>query len=449
MLLEKIKTLTNSLRVLDQIKILPGLYHFQYETNSSKVRIHLRIEENGCGTLIINASRVLHLNQTAAVMAHMVISGLPPDIAVERLIGTYNLDRETARNDYAQFSETINELIQPDGACPIHELNLDTSRPFSQPPSAPYRMDLAITYNCNNDCSHCYNARERNHPQLTSDEWKMVLDRLWKIGIPHIVFTGGEPTLNSDLTELIAYAGSMGLITGLNTNGRRLADRRFMDQLVNAGLDHVQITLESHDPRIHDEMVNRNGAWKQTVDGIQNALDTPIYVMTNTTMLQNNSPFLAETLEYLAQLGVRTIGLNALIYSGRGADIGSGLNEAELYPLLDMAREYTNRNNQKLIWYTPTQYCHFDPMQLDLGVKGCTAALYNMCVESDGNVIPCQSYYETLGNILIDDWKSIWNHDLSKRLRDRKMIPIKCNGCVLLSECGGGCPLYHNNTDIQ
>ncbi len=80
-------------------------------------------------------------------------------------------------------------------------------------------------------------------------------------------------------------------------------------------------------------------------------------------------------------------------------------------------------------------------MQLELGVKGCTAALYNMCVEPDGAVIPCQSYYSPLGSLLNDPWDSIWNHDLAVSLRERRSIPEKCAGCALLSECGGGCPL--------
>jgi radical SAM protein with 4Fe4S-binding SPASM domain len=80
-------------------------------------------------------------------------------------------------------------------------------------------------------------------------------------------------------------------------------------------------------------------------------------------------------------------------------------------------------------------------MQLELGVKGCTAALFNMCVEPDGGVIPCQSYYLQLGNLLTDSWESIWNHELSVSLRERRAIPDKCNGCGLLAECGGGCPL--------
>jgi radical SAM protein with 4Fe4S-binding SPASM domain len=203
-------------------------------------------------------------------------------------------------------------------------------------------------------------------------------------------------------------------------------------------LDHVQITLESHNSDIHDAMVNTRGAWKQTVAGIRNVLETPLYVMTNTTMLSNNCPSLTQTLHFLASIGVPTVGLNALIYSGRGLSVNTGLNENELPALLEIAREITSENNQRLIWYTPTQYCNFDPMQLELGVKGCTAAMYNMCIEPNGDVIPCQSYYQSLGNILTKPWTSIWNHELSINLRERKKIPEKCLACSLVMECGGG-----------
>ena len=76
-----------------------------------------------------------------------------------------------------------------------------------------------------------------------------------------------------------------------------------------------------------------------------------------------------------------------------------------------------------------------------MGVKGCTAALYSMCIEPDGAVLPCQSYYQPLGNLLGDSWDSIWNHELSLRLRERRGLPAKCGDCALIAECGGGCPL--------
>jgi radical SAM protein with 4Fe4S-binding SPASM domain len=310
-------------------------------------------------------------------------------------------------------------------------------------------MDLAITYRCNNDCEHCYNARSRRFPEMSIAHWKKVIDKVWDLRIPHVVFTGGEPTLFSGLPELVAYAEEKGLITGLNTNGRRLSDLSFLNELLAAGLDHVQITLESHDPEIHDQMVAAEGAWDETVSGLRNVLKSRLYVMTNTTLLTNNSPFIEETLEFLAQLGVPTVGINALIYSGKGATVQSGISEQSLPPMLEKARQITQANGQRLIWYTPTQYCHFNPIQLDLGVKGCTAALYNMCIEPNGDVIPCQSYYHALGNLLTDPWESIWKHPLALQLRNRSDVPEGCKTCDFLLECGGGCPLAREHQTIQ
>jgi radical SAM protein with 4Fe4S-binding SPASM domain len=419
----------------------PGLYHYSRENEFEKSRIHLRIDPDGTGVLIVNANRVMHLNRTASMMAYLVLENTEEKSAIEALQKEYRVGASHARAELAAFRVLLSELIRPDGACPVHELELDTIMPFSAHPSAPYRMDLAVTYRCNNACAHCYNARERNFPELSTDQWKGILDHLWTLGVPHIVFTGGEATLRNDLPELIAHAESNGQITGLNTNARRLSDERYVQKLVEAGLDHVQITVESCDEQIHDEMMRARGAFKQTIQGLKNVLASPLYVMTNTTMLRTNVRTIPDTLDFLADIGVPTIGLNALIYSGQGLSVGTGLAESQLQPILDTAVQKTSERGQRLIWYTPTQYCQFDPTQSNLGVKGCTAALYSMCIESNGNVLPCQSYYHSLGNILSDPWDSIWNHQLSIQLRERRALPAKCDGCPIVPECGGGCPL--------
>jgi radical SAM protein with 4Fe4S-binding SPASM domain len=433
----------------------PGVYHYRRENPEEKSRIHLRLDPDGHGTLIVNANRILHLNPTAALMAYFVLEEAPEDEAVRLIRRQYHVGGGQARADLNMIRDQLEELVRPDGACPIHELGLETIMPFSARPTAPYRMDLALTYRCNNDCAHCYNV-ERPAPggatrqeELSTTEWEQVLDKAWDLGIPHIIFTGGEPTLREDLPDLIAHAEHNGQITGLNTNARRLADEGYVARLVEAGLDHVQITVESGDASIHDEMVRRQGAHVQTVKGLKNALASPLFVMTNTTMLRSNRHTIPATLDFLTEAGVPTIGLNALIHSGRGASVGTGLPEAELKPLLEIAREKTAVRGQRLIWYTPTEYCHFDPMDLDLGVKGCTAALYNMCIEPDGSVIPCQSYYHSLGNFLRDNWDAVWNHELAVRLRERKGLPQKCDGCALLAECGGGCPLLFESNKLQ
>jgi radical SAM protein with 4Fe4S-binding SPASM domain len=439
-----------------------GLRHYRREDSDEKSRIHLRIDPDGHGTLIVNANRILHLNPTAALMAYFILEEAPEKEAVRLIRKKYRVSAAQTRADLGTIRSQLEELIRPDGACPIHELGLETIMPFSARPTAPYRLDLALTYRCNNDCAHCYNVEHpsrtsmqeascdsdtlsslppNDSEELTTAEWKRVIDKAWELGIPHIIFTGGEPTLHADLPELIAHAERNGQITGLNTNARRLSDPNYVVKLVEAGLDHVQITLESSEAEVHDQMVQAKGAFAQTVKGLKNVLASPLYVMTNTTMLRTNAQTIPATLDYLAETGVPTIGLNALIHAGRGATVGTGLAESELSALLEMARQKTETHGQRLIWYTPTQYCNFDPMALDLGVKGCTAALYNMCIEPDGNVLPCQSYYQPLGNLLKDDWNAIWNHKLAVRLRERQDLPQKCTGCALLAECGGGCPL--------
>ena len=417
------------------------IHHYIRENEHEKSRIHMRLDEDSTGTLIVNANRVMHLNATAALMAYLILEDTEEKRAIKTVQKEYRVSASQARTDLSAIRLQLSELLRPDGACPVHELDLESVMPFSARPSAPYRMDLAITYRCNNDCAHCYNARERNFPELDTERWKLILDKLWERGVPHIVFTGGEATLRNDLPELIAHAESNGQITGLNTNARRLADERYVQRLVEAGLDHVQITVESCDEAIHDQMMRARGAFKQTIQGLRNVLASPLYVMTNTTMLRTNVHTIPNTLDFLAEVGVPTIGLNALIYSGHGLTVGTGLAERELQPILDMAVQKTSERGQRLIWYTPTQYCQFDPTQSNLGVKGCTAALYSMCIESNGNVLPCQSYYHSLGNILSDPWESIWDHELSIKLRERKSLPAKCDGCSIVAECGGGCPL--------
>jgi len=426
----------------NSLEIKPGIYKFDISEANQKSRLHLRVDEDLSGLLVINASRIIYLNRTAMLMAYLHLSKVDRNIALKKLLATFEISSNQLRKDYQKTIDTIDALIDENsGACPICDLGLSVDMPFSSKLSAPYRMDLAITYRCNLSCAHCYNARERNYPELPTNDWKNILDQLWQIGIPHVVFTGGEPTHRDDLPDLIRYADQLGMVTGINTNGTRLGDQGFLDSLVKAGLDHVQITLESHAPTIHDAMVQRQGSWQKTIAGIQNVVDSKLYMMTNTTLLSNNAKQLSDTLDFLAQLKVPTIGLNALIYSGKGKVVQTGLREEELPPLLELAIQKTNLNHQRLIWYTPTQYCHFDPMMLDLGIKGCTAAYYNMCIEPDGNVIPCQSYYQAVGNILTDKWKAIWEHPLCIEIRERNNISEECRLCDFLQECGGGCPL--------
>jgi radical SAM protein with 4Fe4S-binding SPASM domain len=405
--------------------------------------LQLRVEPDDQGLLVINANTVLYLNETAAAHAYFFMQGMPTDAAVKRVRGMYKVDEKTARADHERLIYTVSTLAQTEEVCPLSFLDVKSVEPFTKPLSAPFRMDLALTFSCQNNCVHCYAGGPHKTDELTTEQWKTVIDRLHGIGIFTLTFTGGEPTLREDLPDLLQYAQNKGMVTGLVTNGRRLRDKGYVETLEKAGLDFVQVTLESHKPDVHDLMTGAKGSWKETVEGIKNIIPTKIYATTNTTLSQHNASHFLETMDFINKLGVAAFGCNSLIYSGKAQKISDEFTVPieTLKELLPKVHEKANQLGLKFQWYTPTQYCRFDPVSLGLGVKACTAGMINMCVGPNGDVYPCQSYFQSLGNILKDPWGKIWNHPLAVSIRKREYVEPKCKDCPQLQICGGGCPL--------
>jgi radical SAM protein with 4Fe4S-binding SPASM domain len=280
-------------------------------------------------------------------------------------------------------------------------------------------------------------------PELSLDLWRTVFERLWKTGVPQVVFTGGEPTMREDLVALVAEAEEF--VTGLVTNGVRLAD--LADPLRDASLDYVQVTLESAAAEVHNRMVGdaAGRAFDATVAGIRKALDLKLQVVTNTTLTRASAPGFAALVRFAADLGLRHMSCNTLICSGRGtaARKDDGHAPEELRGVLQEALGTTTERGITLQWYSPTCYLHLNPVELGFGAKGCSAAAHNMTVLPDGSVLPCQSWPDTVGNILADPWPAIWNHPTCRKLRRHGFADENedCRACVHNATCGGACPL--------
>jgi radical SAM protein with 4Fe4S-binding SPASM domain len=424
-------------------KIPQGRYTYRGTDKFSGMSLQLRIEQAGQGILVINANTVLHLNSTAAAFAYYFMQGLPERDVLAKISRMYKVKAVKAKADYEKIVNTISTLAQTEKIDPVSFLEIEKEEPFSYKYSAPLRMDLALTFRCQNDCIHCYAGGPHETAELTTAQWKQVIDKLGEIGVFILTFTGGEPTLRDDLPELLRYAQEKGMVTGLITNGRKLKDYSFVEVLEKSGLDFVQVTLESHKPEIHDAMTGAVGSWAETVAGIKNAAKSQIYVSTNTTLSKHNADHFLSTVDFIKSLGVDGFGCNSLIYSGKANDVSQefALSVETLTALLPKVHEKAHEVGLKFLWYTPTQYCLFNPVQLGLGIKSCTAAMINACVGPNGDVYPCQSYFESLGNILTEPWEKIWSNPLAEKLRSRGYVEPKCKDCPQLQECGGGCPL--------
>ena len=424
-------------------RILEGSYTYRGKGGLAGLALQLRVEPDGHGILVINADRVLFLNETATVYAYYFVQGLSADAVQEKVRRTYRVDAATARRDYEKLAYTISTLANTEKVCPLSFLGVKTVEPFTHAYSAPLRMDLAVTFRCQNNCIHCYAGGPHETEELSTEQWKRVLDRVHEVGVFIVTFTGGEPTLRDDLPELLLYAQNKGIVTGLVTNGRRLKEKGYVDTLEKSGLDFVQVTLESHWAKVHDLMTGARGSWEETVEGIKSAVHSRIYVTTNSTLSKHNASDFLDTVDFIKGLGVAAFGCNSLIYSGKANRVSKefAVPVETLKELLPKIGERANELGLKFLWYTPTQYCRFDPVRLGLGVKSCTAANVNMCVGPNGDVYPCQSYFESLGNILADSWDKIWNNPLALSIRKREYVEQKCKDCPQLQVCGGGCPL--------
>jgi radical SAM protein with 4Fe4S-binding SPASM domain len=441
----KMRDLRRLLGLAPEPGLPPGTYKYDGSGSLAGHRYHLRVDGKRKGVLLIDASKLVFLNGTALDYTRGLLEGWDEDRVVRYMRSRYrNLERSVAKDHLARIGDQLGEFLsgRPDV---IQSVGAEIPTIGADELPSPYRMDLALTYRCQNRCLHCYNET-REVKEMGSESWLRVIDRLWEIGIPHLVFTGGEPTLVPFLPSLMARSEEHGQITGMISNGRRLAEEGYLHNLVEAGLDHVQVTILSHRASLHDELTGLEGSWNETIEGIKVALEEDVYLSTNTTLLRENLGEAEETLRYLISLGVRNICINGLIRSGRGRE-ARGVSYDQIESTLVMATALAEEKGVNLVWYTPTPYCEFNPINYGLGIKQCTACSLNMAVEPDGSVLPCQSYYEPLGNILTDPWDSIWNHRLCREVRNRDYLPEKCVQCNLSDVCGGGCPLAYGHEE--
>lgn len=338
--------------------------------------------------------------------------------AVEETHRTYpRTKRQTLASDLHLMLTSLVAIAQ--GREPEAEVGLLSLSDYAPEMTAPHRMDLMVSamekdgaWHCNQKCLHCYAAGQPmgETPELSTEQWKTALALLRKANIPQVTFTGGEPTLRSDLVELVQAA--TWFVTRLNTNGRLLTPE-LCAGLYEASLDSVQVTLYSAEGNIHNQLVGTNG-FSDTVQGIRNAVAAGLIVSVNTPLCSLNTHY-AETLRFAHSLGVRYVTCSGLIPSGSACGQESratALTPEQLTDILRQAVDTAEELGMELDFTSPGWLDEETLRSLGLNlIPSCGACLSNMAVTPDGKVVPCQSWLsdEPLGDLLHDDWADIWN----------------------------------------
>jgi len=159
--------------------------------------------------------------------------------------------------------------------------------------ATPRRALVKLGYACNNECVFCHSAEHRRHPPLERARMVAKLREARTLGATEVLFSGGEPTLQRDLTRLFEAAHRLGLTCGLITNGRLLAYPDVTARLVEAGLRYAYVSLHGADPATHDASVGVPGAHAQTVAGLRNLLAHPrVEVTVNVVVIRDTLPHL-------------------------------------------------------------------------------------------------------------------------------------------------------------
>ena len=366
-----------------KIQPLPaGTHHMQAMQNERPYRMHLRLQDDGSGILILNASTILQLNPTAAEYAYHFIKGTEPDEAAKQIAARYRISKGMALEDFNDFMDRIQTLISTPDLDPVSFLDFELVQPHSANLTSPLRLDCALTYRLSADTQAEYAPTKRVDRELSTDEWKTILDKAWSAGIPHITFTGGEATLRDDLPDLIAHAEKNGQVCGLLTDGLKLADKEYFELLLQTGLDHILFMLQPENER----------SWS----ALEIIMPQDIFVTVHLTLNRDNIQNAEETLKRIAALEVQSLSLT--------------LSDKSLREVYDTLRDKAAELGLTLKFDLPVPYSAYNPVALETQEDNIPegAGKAWLYVEPDGDVLPTQGMADKiLGNFLQDEWSTI------------------------------------------
>jgi len=405
--------------------------------------VFVRLTDN---VLIRMPNEAFKLNTTGArALSHLLAGGKIKDILKMRP------EIETAKAQLFSFFTDLSLLLSS-GLCDgYHSPSLHRESFRLGYIELPVLSEVAITWRCNILCSFCYATCGTTGPgcddseleELDTVQIKSVLDIIRRDAeVPSVSFTGGEPTLRSDLPELIEYANfTLGMRVNLITNGTCITPES-AKRFKKAGLASAQVSVESPDGKVHDEIVHTNGAFHASIDGLMALKEAGITVHLHSTLCNQNRESLTRMPRFVDSLGFDRFSMNLVIPTGRGIDPELTVTYREVRHILEEIISCAQQAGIRFMWYSPTPVCLFNPVAHKLGNKGCSACEGLLSIDPYGRLLPCSSWREPIGNLLQDGFHKLWQSKQARRLREKRFAHPTCRQCDQFALCHGACPLY-------
>ena len=305
-----------------------------------------------------------------------------------------------------------------------------------------YAFLAELTYRCPLRCPYCSNPTwVRNDRELTTDEWCRVIREAAALGVLQIGFSGGEPLVRHDLADLVRGAREANLYTNLITSGVGL-DENCAHELRDAGLDSVQLSFQSDEPVLADEVAGAR-AHQRKLDAAAEIRAAGISLSLNFVIHRRNIDRLPQMIELTEALGAERVELANVQFYG-----WAFLNRAALLPTQEQvarAREVATTAKARLagkidIFYVLPDYYETRP-------KPCLNGWGQryLTVNPLGDVLPCQTASSAIPDLRFEnvrarslDW--IWRESESfNRFRGTEWMPEPCRSCPQKEIDFGGC----------
>lgn len=306
----------------------------------------------------------------------------------------------------------------------------------------PFGLLAELTYKCPLHCPYCSNpvSFSRSGTELSSEEWRRVIQEAAELGVLHILFSGGEPLLYRDLPTLVASAHEAGMFTNLITSGLGLTAPR-AEQLLAAHLDSVQISFQAADSILADRIAGvRAHVRKLAAAHLVRELQLPLTI--NVVLHRGNIEQIAEIIELAEQLDAQRLELANTQFYGWAFQNKELLlpTRAQIQRAEALALQAKRRllGRMEILYVLPDYYgSRPKPCMHGWGQRFLT-------VNPVGDVLPCQTASEIpslrFENVRERSLAWIWHEsEAFERFRGSAWMPEPCRSCDLREQDFGGC----------
>ncbi|MBB5372178.1 pyrroloquinoline quinone biosynthesis protein PqqE [Acidocella aromatica] len=307
----------------------------------------------------------------------------------------------------------------------------------------PMALLAELTHRCPLQCPYCSNPLEllKANAERDTDFWKAVMDEAAALGVLQIHFSGGEPTLRRDLPELVAHASKVGLYTNLITSAV-LLDEAKLRILAEAGLDHVQVSIQGADAQSADRIAAYEGAHAKKLEVARLVPQLGMALTLNAVVHRQNLNRLDEIINLAVELGAGRLEVAHVQYHGwalanRAALIPDEAALARADAIVAERREAL-RGQLVIDYVLPDLHADLPKTCMD----GWGSRFIN--IAPDGRVLPCHAAdsipgmsFERAGE---RELGAIWDaSDAFQRFRGTEWMQEPCRSCDRRDVDFGGC----------